>query len=277
VPAGEVKVTAGLGSATATVPVTVTAGKTEELDVVLGSGTLALNGKRSAAASENDNGIRWDVTDASGDTQTAYGGEAKFNLPAGDYTVKATLGEAVAEVKVSVPAGKTVSQEIIVATGKIVAHALFAEGGPAVTASPRFDVLSAEKGEDGERKGIATAYNDGSSFDLPPGKYVLRATSDAAIAEAGIEVKAGQPQEISVVLNAGLLALTAPGADRLDVLGGKKDIYGKQEGIATTYAESWQFALPAGDYVVKVTKKDGSEKTAPASIKAGERTELTVE
>ena len=65
--------------------------------------------------------------------------------------------------------------------------------------------------------------------------------------------------------------------DRLDILGGKKDIYGKQQGIATTYGESWQIALPAGDYVVQVTKTDGSEKTAPVSIKAGERTELTVE
>ena len=275
--AGEATVTARLGTATTSVPVTVVAGAIEEIDVVLGSGHLVLRGKRSAADAEVADGIRWDVTNAQGETETNYGGEQKFDLAAGDYTIRASLGEAAVEVKITVPAGKTIEREVIVASGKVTAHALFAEGGPVVTASPRFDVLAAEAGADGERKGITTAYNDGATFDLAPGKYVLRATSDAAIAEAGFEVTGGKPLDVSVVLNAGLLAVTAPGGDRLDLISKKKDIYGNQEILATRYGEDWQVAVPAGDFVLKVRKKDESEATTPVTIKAGERTEVAVE
>jgi len=275
VEAGEATVTGSLGTATASIPVTVEPGGTVAVDVVLGAGRLVLRGKRSEEATDFDNGIAWDVTSASGQTVTTYGGEVTLDLAAGDYTVKATLGEATAEVKVSVPAGKTVEQLVVVATGKVIAHAWFAKGGPVVTAGPRFDILSAEPGTDGKRLTIATSYEDGASFNLPPGNYVLQASSDAATAEAAFQLKAGPPIEVVVVLNAGLLAITAPGGDFLELFAAKKDIYGKQPSVAYTYGESWQLAVPAGDYVLKVRKTDGSESTTPAMVKAGERTEVT--
>lgn len=275
VEAGAAGVTASLGTATATVPVTVEPGATVEVEVVLGVGRLVLRGKRSPEAADFDNGIRWDVTGASGETVTTYGGEVTLDLAAGDYTVTATLGEAAAEASISVPAGKTVEQLVIVATGKVIAHALFAEGGPLVTGGPRFDVLAPEPGTDGEPIFIATSYEDGASFNLPPGKYVLRATSDAATAEAGFEIKAGPPIEVFVVLDAGILAVTAPGGDFLELLSAEKDIYGNRKSVAYTYGESWQLAAPAGDYVIKILKADGSETETPATVKAGERTEVT--
>jgi Ca-activated chloride channel family protein len=244
--------------------------------VVIGAGKLVLKGKRSAEATDFDTTVRWDVTSASGETSTSYG-EASFDLPAGDYKVVATLGEATAQVAVTIAAGQTTEQVVVVATGKVIAHALFAEGGPVVTAGPRFDILAAEPGTDGNRRVLATSYNDGVSFDLPPGRYVLAASSDEASAEVPFELVAGPPVEVSVVLNAGLLALSAPGGDRLDILSGAKDIYGNQEVIATSYGESWSLALPAGAYAVKVTRKDGSEKTAEATITAGQRTEVILD
>jgi Ca-activated chloride channel family protein len=274
--AGGVTVAAGLGSASAVIAVTVAPGETRAVTLVLGAGHLVLRGKRSAEAADFDESARFDVTGAGGETFTSYG-EAKFDLPAGDYTVKATIGEATAETTVAIAAGRTTEEEIIVATGRLVAHALFAEGGPTVTAGPRFDVLASEPGADGEREVLATSYDDGAAFDLPPGKYVLKASSDEAAGEAVFELKAGAPLEVSVVLDAGILALAAPGGDRLDILSAKKDIYGKQTELATTYGESWVIALPAGDYAARVTKPDGSEETAAFSIKPGERTEITVE
>ncbi|HET7717595.1 MAG TPA: VWA domain-containing protein [Bauldia sp.] len=275
VEAGEATVAASLGTATATVPVVVEPGATVTVDVVLGSGQLVLRGKRSEEASDFDNGIRWDVTGSSGETVTTYGGEVTLDLAAGDYTVRASLGEAAAEVSVSVPAGKTVEKLVIVATGRVIAHALFAEGGPLVTQGPRFDVMESEPGADGERRTIATSYNDGASFDLPPGKYLLRASADIATAEVAFELKSGPPVEVSVVLNAGLLAVAAPGGDRLDLLSAEKDIYGEQKIVATGYGEDWSVTVPVGEYVLKVTKSDQSESTTPVSIKAGQRTEVT--
>jgi Ca-activated chloride channel family protein len=276
VDAGAATVKASLGSASASVPVDVVAGQTTEVQVVIGAGKLVLKGKRSAEATDFDTAVRWDVTGASGETATSYG-EASFDLPAGDYKVVATLGEAAAEVSVTVAAGQTTEQVVVVATGKVIAHALFAEGGPVVTAGPRFDILAPEPGTDGQRKVLATSYEDGASFDLPPGRYVLMASSDEASAEVPFDLVAGPPAEVSVVLNAGLLALTAPGGDRLEILSSQKDIYGKQEVIATSYGESWSIALPAGAYTIKVTKPDGSEKAAEATIMAGQRTEVTVD
>jgi Ca-activated chloride channel family protein len=275
VDAGEATVTGSLGNATTTVPVTVAAGETVAVDVVLGAGKLVLKGKRSEEATDYDAAIRWDVTGASGETATTYGGEVSFDLASGDYTVKASLGEASVEVPVSVPAGKTVEKVVVVATGRLVAHAYFAEGGPLVTAGPRFDVLAPEPGADGNRLTIATSYEDGVTFDLPPGKYVLMAQADAASAEAGFEIRAGAPTEVFVVLDAGLLSVTAPGGDALELLGAEKDIYGEQKSVAYTYGESWQVTVPAGDYVLKVRKTDGSETLTPVSVKAGARAEVT--
>ncbi len=278
VTAGAATVQGSLGSATASVPVDVVAGATIEVDVVLGAGTLVLRGKRSPEANDFDSGIRWDVTPAAGgEAATTYGGEVRYDLPAGDYKVLATLGEAKAEKTVSVSSGKTTQEEMVVATGKVIVHALFAEGGPAVTAGPRFDVLEATPGADGQRRGITTTYNDGASFDLPPGKYVLVASSDVATAEKPFEVVAGSPLDVSVVLNAGILALKAPDGDRLDLLSGAKDIYGNEVGITTTYGQEWTIAVPVGSYTIKVTKADGSEARGTATITAGQRTNVTVE
>ena len=275
VDAGDATVTGSLGTASNTVPVTVAPGATVAVDVVLGSGKLVLRGKRSAEATDFDNGIRWDVTNAAGETVTTYGGEVTIDLAAGDYTVTASLGEATAEVQVSVPAGKTVETLVVVATGRVIAHAYFAEGGPVVTAGPRFDVLAAEPGTDGQPVFIATSYEDGVTFDLPPGKYVMRASSDAATADAGFEVKAGPPIEVIVILDAGILAVSAPAGDFLELFSAKKDIYGEQQSVAYTYGESWQVTVPAGEYVLKVKKTDGSETETPATVRAGERTEVT--
>jgi Ca-activated chloride channel family protein len=104
---------------------------------------------------------------------------------------------------------------------------------------------------------------------------VLRASSGAASAEAGFEIKAGPPIEVFVVLNAGILDITAPGGDFLELFSAEKDIYGEQKSVAYTYGESWQITAPAGDYVLKVRKKDGTDSTTPATVKAGERTEVT--
>jgi len=275
VEAGEASVMGSLGTAAATVPVTVDPGSTVQVDVVLGSGKLVLRGKRSEDATDFDPGIRWDVTSATGETVTTYGGEVTLDLAAGDYTVMASLGEATAEVRVSVPSGKTVETLVVVATGRVIAHAYFAEGGPVVTAGPRFDILAPEPGTDGNEVFIATSYEDGVTFDLPPGKYVMRATADAATADAGFEIKAGPPIEVVVILDAGILAVTAPGGDALELLSSEKDIYGERKSVAYTYGESWQVTVPAGDYVLKVRKTDGTETETPTSVKAGQRTEVT--
>ncbi len=273
VDSGESTVTASLGNARATVPVTVNTGETVAVDVVIGSGQLVLRGKRSEEANDLDDAIAWQVTDAAGETTTVYGGEVTLDLAAGDYTVTATLGQASVTLPVSIPAGKTVEKTVVVATGRAVAHLYFGEGGPMANDGTAFEVVDSDPGSDGEYRVVTYGYGDGVTFDLPPGKYVMRGSIDIAKAESGFEVSAAKVTEVPVIVEAGILAITAPGAEALELFKAEKNIMGERESVAYAYGESWTLAAPSGDYVLKVSK-GGSEATYPVSVRTGERTEL---
>ena len=55
----------------------------------------------------------------------------------------------------------------------------------------------------------------------------------------------------------------------------KPDINGDRALMGYRYGPSWQTTLPAGDYVVRVSKGDKSSEAA-LSVKAGERVELAL-
>ena len=78
-------------------------------------------------------------------------------------------------------------------------------------------------------------------------------------------------------LNAGALAVSAPNGDYVEVFSAKKDIQGNRASFGGTYDMAATRTLPAGDYHIVVTMKDSSTREADATIKVGERTELTVE
>ncbi len=254
----------------------VDAGATVAVDVVLGSGKLVLRGKRSEEATDFDNGIRWDVTNAAGETVTTYGGEVTIDLAAGDYTVKASLGEATAEVPVSVPAGKTV--ETVGRGRDRQGHrpCLLRRRRPGGDGRPA--LRRARSRARHRRPARVHRHQLRGRRDLRPAAGQVR---DAGLVRCrdrrrGLRGQ-GRPADRgdASILDAGILAVTAPGGDFLELLSAKKDIYGKQQSVAYTYGESWQVTAPAGDYVLKVRKTDGSETETPATVKAGERTEVT--
>ena len=85
-------------------------------------------------------------------------------------------------------------------------------------------------------------------------------------------------QDVKVDADAGVLAIT--GARRLDDRGlsSKKDIQGNRKSLGLSYGDSWQQTIPAGDYVVVRHMSDnGHDKEMPVTVKAGERTEITVQ
>ncbi len=273
---GRYVVGARLGSATVEVETELKADELSELTLNLNATRLIVHGRRSAGA-ETDKNIRWDVTLPNNTTATAYGGDAAFIVPAGSRKVTAKLGKAVFEDVLELFAGETVEKDYIIATGRLVAHAVYAEGGPTVEGDIRFDVLGATKDIAGKRKDYGTNYGDGVKFDLPPGDYVLRARVGKAVAEAPVTIAPDALTEPQINVNAGILAITAPGGDRIDILGATKDIAGKRKDFGTNYGEAWQIALPEGDYLIKVRKKDKSVVEGDASVTAGQRTEVTID
>ena len=68
----------------------------------------------------------------------------------------------------------------------------------------------------------------GHGHDIPPGDYVLVATMDQAVAEVPFTIASGEGMEINAMLNAGVLAIAAPGYDFIEILG-KTDIAGNRE------------------------------------------------
>ncbi len=124
---------------------------------------------------------------------------------------------------------------------------------------------------------MAHAYGPDSKFDLPPDDYMLTATVDLAVVEQPFSVKVGEHQDLQIAINAGVLAITAPGASKIEIFDPRKDLNGNRKSLGYAYDEKYQAALPAGDYAVVSKKSDNSSKEATVTIKAGERAELTVQ
>ena len=122
---------------------------------------------------------------------------------------------------------------------------------------------------------IETQYGEAASFTLTPGDYVAVASSDLAEAEVAFSVTTGGRTDVAVPLNAGVMAVTAPGATSIAVFSGKTDIKGNRGSLRTEYVEILNLTAPAGDYLIKVLRGD-VETDAAITVKAGERAELTV-
>ena len=162
--------------------------------------------------------------------------------------------------------------------GHITANATYAEGGDKVTdGGLTFDVKKAKKKIDGTRDDVGTNYGPDTKRWLPPGDYVVEVTMDQAHVEIPITVTAGGETSVDAVLNAGVAAITTDGAKKIEVFGTKKNIKGERPAFSYGYDPTLQTTLPAGDYVAVATLDDaGKTVEMPFSVKAGERTEVTV-
>jgi Ca-activated chloride channel family protein len=130
---------------------------------------------------------------------------------------------------------------------------------------------------DGSRDSVSYGYGSASEYDVPAGDYVALARLGEAEAEAPFAVRVGERVEANVVLNAGVLAIAAPGADFIEVFAAKKDIQGNRKSFGYAYGEAHQTTLPAGDYVVvRRLPNDGGTAEGTATVKAGERTEVAI-
>jgi Ca-activated chloride channel family protein len=137
-------------------------------------------------------------------------------------------------------------------------------------------IFDAKQALDGSRTNITTSYGPAQQFTLPPGDYVAVVEEGAAKAEAPFTVKTGERVDVSVVLNAGVLFVSAPGASSIEVFAAKKDIQGNRQQLAFGYAEELNVTAPGGDVVIIATRGEGVLAEATATVIPGERTEVAV-
>lgn len=246
-------------------------------DVVLDAGIVEIVPKRKADDTEATKDARVEVY--FGDLKDGVYGRGSFYVAAGEARITGKIGKATAEQAITVTAGETASYELVIAAGVVIPSAVYSENGPAVESNEiRFTIQAAKADLAGKRKNINGKYGAGGTIDVPAGEVVMHARlGRVEVISEPFTVTGGEATEASVNLNAGVLAVTAPGANRYVVLSAKKDINGKQKRIAQGNGAEWQETLPAGDYVVEVMLPDKSKKQSAASVTAGERVELSIE
>lgn len=275
---GDYVVSVRSGEAKLEQPLTVEAGKAAEPVYDLNAGALIIRTRPAPGADiDGDTQIIIDYP-GEGESSANYG-EVKTVVPVGDTKVTAKLGPASVSETIAVAAGQTIEKEIIVGVGKAQVNAFYTQGGEKVDSGDlSWRIFKAAKKLDGTREQVTYAYGPNQQIDLPAGDYVVTVDMQAAVAEQPFAIAVGEFKDLSVTLNAGVVAIDAPGADGFRVFETKKNIQGERKQVTYGYGEKWQTTIGAGDYVL-VTKftTDKADSETPFTVKAGERTELTVQ
>lgn len=271
---GDYIVVASLGRAETEQHVTIEDGKAATPHFILDAGRIVIRPVGSEGEDiRDDAAVQFDYPGG----QTTEYGLARVIVPAGEQTVKVTIGKGAAVEAFRLAAGRTEERTIVVGVGRVVANAEYVPGMKVDAGGLAVRVFKATRRIDGTREDVTYGYGPDNAFDLPSGDYVLHAEMQAAHGEAPFSVTVGGRTEASVVLNAGVLAIAAPEASEIRVYAAAKDIQGDRVNVAYSYDAAYQTTLNAGDYVVVVRRGDDRAETeAPVTVKAGERTEIAV-
>ena len=270
---GNYRLITQLGQAVHESDLTLTADTLAAPEIIINAARVILHPKPSAAEPV-DNEAALKITNAAGLDTTQFG-SSRFYLPAGEVTLLAELGEASVTETFSLAPGDQVERDVIIGSGLAVVDGYYVEGLLMENTQHSVEILEAKKALDGSQNRLTTSYGPAQQFNLAPGDYIARVTQDAAVAEVPFTVKVGERVDVAVILNAGVLAVTATGATSIEVYSAKKDINGNRQSVAFDYAETINKTLPEGDYVIEA-KRGETLVEATASVKKGERTETTV-
>jgi Ca-activated chloride channel family protein len=265
------------GGARAEQKVTVTSDKTAEVVLNLNAAALYLRARPAPGADVDGNAQI--IIAHPGGTSSGHFGEVKFVVPAGETKVTVKLGAGEVSETMRLAAGQVIDKDIIVGVGKVKANAFYTEGGEKVDSSSlAWKVFKGTKKLDGTREQVSYAFGPDSAFALPAGDYVMTVDMEATSVERPFSVTVGQMTDVNVALNAGVVAIEAPGADGFRIYEAKKNLQGERKQVTYAYGEKMQTTLAAGDYVVVTNfSADKPDVETPFSVKAGERTELTVQ
>ena len=276
-PAGRYVGVAALGNVTREIPFEVKDGSVARPKVNFDAAELTVVPKRSPDG-DVETQAKTEIT--KGDFKDSVYGQNAVFVPAGEVLLTGSIGPARAQETLAIKAGEKISHDLVIPSGVVVAKAVYAQDGKAVeTDDIRFEALSAKETLDGTRQTINGVYGTGKIMEMPAGDFVMRARLGKVTVEQPFTVTAGKRSEINIDLNAGVLAITAPGAERIDIVETTKDLQGTQKEISGRYGTRHQETLHPGDYSVKVSydEKSGRDpKEIKATVKAAERTETNV-
>ncbi|MEQ1942430.1 VWA domain-containing protein [Mesorhizobium sp. VNQ89] len=163
--------------------------------------------------------------------------------------------------------------------GHVTVNALYAPAGARVEASGLdVRIFKARPNADGTREQVAYSFGAASKFDIAPGDHVAVVKLDQVEVEQPFNIRAGETKDVTAVLNAGILEISAPNAKDIRVLAATRDAQGERKQFGQGFGGPYRTTLPAGDYVVTTDRRDGSAvRETAVRVRLGGRTELTIE
>lgn len=242
-------------------------------EIVMNAARVILHPKAAADQPVSD-AAAVNLSTAAGIDTTGYG-SSRFYLPAGEATLTASLGRARVTETLTLAPGDLIERDVIIGSGLAVVDGFYTDSMLMENTQHAVEILEAKKALDGSQKSIDTSYGPAQNFNLGPGDYIARVSQDAATAEVPFTVKVGERVDVKVVLNAGVLAVSAPGASSIEVFAAKPDLNGNRKSLTFDYAESISKTMPEGDYAI-VAKRGEALVETTGSVKRGERTEVAV-
>ncbi len=264
---GEYFLTATLGFATSGQKVTITADAVAKPHFVLNGSVLLVHPRSSDGATVDSDApvnVVWP------DGQTTFYGDTKTVVPAGEITLNVSIGAAKYTEIFTAKAGETIDKDVVVGSGVANLKAEYIAGQPAAV-DVFMEIFEAKTDINGNRKSVANGYGGDQNFELAPGDYVVVFSFEAVKGEAPFSVKVAERTDLTVIMGAGVLAVTMADSQGVEIVSPKKDINGNRASVAYGYGPDFHTTLKAGDYVVLA-----HDKEFPITITGGERTEIKV-
>ena len=132
------------------------------------------------------------------------------------------------------------------------------------------------EGKAGEH--VRSEYGGRLAVEVEPGRYVLKVDLGAVTREFPVTVEPGRPTSLDLVLDAGSVSATGtvPGGSLGESGVSWQVLTPQDESVATEYAATASFVLPAGSYRMKLTKGLASIER-PFTLAAGDSINVAAE
>ncbi|MEL6817794.1 MAG: PAN domain-containing protein [Pseudomonadota bacterium] len=270
---GDYRIAFRIGRIEKAIDVSVTSSEPAAGEIVLDAGVVSIEvAYEEGAPKIDDAAIRLETAQTNADTQ--YG---TYNsvVPAGPATIYVRSGRTEQTFNVDVIAGEAMARTLVLPAGRVAATSTFTPGGENVP-DARYRVLEAKASLTGDRKLLDTQYGKADVI-LPPGDYLMEVTSGRAVGEAPFTVNQNGLTEVVVSIDAGVVAVSAPGARRIDILSAPSALTGRQDNLQVAYDQNMQLVLNSGTYIAKA--EIGEDKTIiekEFTITAGQRTDVAL-
>jgi hypothetical protein len=200
-------------------------------------------------------------------------------LPPGDYLVNAAYGLSNLTRKIRVESGKSLEETFVLNTGGLKLAAVLVSGARLSQNSVRFDILSDEEDQFGNRRKIMENAKPGLVIRLNAGAYhIVSLYGDAnATVRADVTVEPGKITEATIKHAAAAVTfklVQSPGGEALadtqwSVLTTTGDVVKENAGALPTHI------LAIGDYAV-VAKHNGESYTSKFNVAAGNAKQIEV-